>query len=276
MGSPCEVLVASTDEALARSLLQIVADEAWRIEKKFSRYLPNNIVARINNSNGLFVSVDDETANLLDFAARLHELSAGRFDITSGVLRKAWTFDGSHRVPSADHVRAILQSVGWHRVSWVRPQIRLRSGMQIDLGGIGKEYAVDKAAGLLSRESSTPCLVNFGGDLVATGEQRHPGGWQVGIEAPDHHNTAQRLIRLSSGALATSGDSRRCLVKDGVRYSHILDPLTGWPIKGAPRSITVAAETCTQAGMLATLAMLNGENAEEFLESQNLRFWSLR
>jgi thiamine biosynthesis lipoprotein len=118
--------------------------------------------------------------------------------------------------------------------------------------------------------------VNFGGDLVATGEQRHPGGWQVGIEAPDHHNTAQRLIRLSSGALATSGDSRRCLVKDGVRYSHILDPLTGWPIKGAPRSITVAAETCTQAGMLATLAMLNGENAEEFLESQNLRFWSLR
>lgn len=276
MGSPCEVLVASTDEALARSLLQIVADEARRIENKFSRYLPDNIVARINNSNGLFVSVDDETANLLDFAARLHELSAGRFDITSGVLRKAWTFDGSHRVPSADHVRAILQSVGWHRVSWVRPQIRLRSGMQIDLGGIGKEYAVDKAAGLLSRESSTPCLVNFGGDLVATGEQRHPGGWQVGIEAPDHHNTAQRLIRLSSGALATSGDSRRCLVKDGVRYSHILDPLTGWPIKGAPRSITVAAETCTQAGMLATFAMLNGENAEEFLESQNLRFWSLR
>jgi thiamine biosynthesis lipoprotein len=195
MGSPCEVLVASTDEALARNLLQIVADEAWRIEKKFSRYLPDNIVAGINNSNGRHVSVDDETANLLDFAARLHELSAGRFDITSGVLRKAWTFDGSDRFPSAGHVRAILKSVGWHRISWVRPQIRLRPGMQIDLGGIGKEYAVDKAAGLLSRESSAPCLVNFGGDLVATGEQRHPGGWQVGIEAPDHHNTAQRLIR---------------------------------------------------------------------------------
>jgi thiamine biosynthesis lipoprotein len=148
--------------------------------------------------------------------------------------------------------------------------------MQIDLGGIGKEYAVDKAAGLLSRESSSPCLVNFGGDLVVTGEQRHPAGWQVGIEAPDHHNAAQRLICLSSGALATSGDSRRCLVKDGIRYSHILDPLTGWPVEGAPRSITVAAETCTQAGMLTTLAMLNGENAEEFLESQNVQFWVLR
>ncbi|MEQ9562559.1 MAG: FAD:protein FMN transferase, partial [Woeseiaceae bacterium] len=207
MGSPCEVLVASEDEKLARSLLQIVADEAWRIEKKFSRYLPDNIVARINNSDGRFVSVDDETANLLDFAARLYELSAGRFDITSGVLRKAWTFDGSGRFPSAGQVQTILKSVGWQRISWVRPEIRLRQGMQIDLGGIGKEYAVDKAAGLLSRESSTPCLVNFGGDLVATGEQRDPHGWQVGIEAPDHFNSAQRLIRLSSGALATSGDS---------------------------------------------------------------------
>jgi thiamine biosynthesis lipoprotein len=261
---------------LARRLLQIVADEAWRIEAKFSRYRADSVISTINESAGRPVTVDEETANLLDFAAKLYELSEHRFDITSGVLRRAWTFDGSNRFPSADLVRAILKSVGWQRISWVRPEIRLRPGMQIDLGGIGKEYAVDKAAGLLSRESSSPCLVNFGGDLVVTGEQRHPAGWQVGIEAPDHHNAAQRLICLSSGALATSGDSRRCLVKDGIRYSHILDPLTGWPVEGAPRSITVAAETCTQAGMLTTLAMLNGENAEEFLESQNVQFWVLR
>jgi thiamine biosynthesis lipoprotein len=148
--------------------------------------------------------------------------------------------------------------------------------MQIDLGGIGKEYAADKAADLLRQQTTDSCLVNFGGDLVTTGHKRLPNGWQVGIEAPDHFETAQRLIRLSSGALATSGDSRRCLVRDGIRYSHILDPTTGWPIEGAPRSITVAANTCTEAGMLATLAMLSGAQAEEFLESQNVQFWVLR
>jgi thiamine biosynthesis lipoprotein len=276
MGSPCELLVSTSNEKLAQRLLQTVADEAWRIEAKFSRYRADSIVSAINEGKGRPVAVDDETANLLDFSARLYELSEHRFDITSGVLRKVWTFDGSHRIPSADSIRELLACIGWHRVTWSRPVIHLQPGMQIDLGGIGKEYAADKAADLLRQQTTDSCLVNFGGDLVTTGHKRLPNGWQVGIEAPDHFETAQRLIRLSSGALATSGDSRRCLVRDGIRYSHILDPTTGWPIEGAPRSITVAANTCTEAGMLATLAMLSGAQAEEFLESQNVQFWVLR
>jgi len=277
MGSPCEILTKAADESLARELVDVVASEAWRIEDKFSRYLPGNVVARINNSNGEAIEVDDETANLLEFAASLFDMSGGRFDITSGVLRKAWVFDGSDRIPDDKLVQSILENVGWRKVAWERPSLVLRPGMQIDFGGIGKEYAVDKAAGLVIEKSATPTLLNFGGDVIATGSPAESNGWQVGIEASETAaGTAQRVIRLSQGALATSGDARRFILKDGVRYGHILDPTTGWPLKRAPRSVTVAADTCTEAGMLATLAMLNGAGAEEFLQAQNIQFWCQR
>ena len=102
-------------------------------------------------------------------------------------------------------------------------------------------------------------------------------GWQVGIEALESSaRKADRVIRLSQGALATSADARRFILKDGIRYGHILDPRTGWPIKDAPRSVTVAADTCTEAGMLATLAVLRGADAEEFLQAQDVQFWQQR
>lgn len=277
MGSPCELLVDTDREDLARRLLEIVAAEAWRVEDKFSRYLPDNIVARINRSSGQPVTVDDETANMLDFAETLYKLSDRLFDITSGVLRQVWTFDGSDRVPSPADVEQVLDKVGWHRLTWQRPDIRLRPGMQIDFGGIGKEYAVDRAAALASQHASCGCLVNFGGDIAVAGRTRSARGWQVGIEAPGSENAmAQKLIRLQAGALATSGDARRYLLRDGKRYGHILNPTTGWPLDGVPRSVTVAAATCTQAGMLTTLAMLRGAGAEDFLRQQDVQFWCLR
>lgn len=277
MGSPCEVLCATHDESLADYLFDIVSNEAWRIEDKFSRYLPDNIVDRINHSGGEPIEVDEETANLLDFAQSLYDMSNGRFDITSGVLRKAWVFDGSDRIADDSLVQSILKNVGWDKVSWDRPKLTLLSDMQIDFGGIGKEYAVDKAAALARDNTVAPVLVNFGGDVVANAPPENSTGWQVGIEALDTSvRQADRIIRLSQGALATSGDARRYLLKDGVRYGHILDPTTGWPVTDAPRSLTVAADTCTQAGMLATLAMLQGANAEKFLRQQEIRFWSQR
>lgn len=277
MGSPCEVLSEADDESLARGLIDAIAAEAWRIEDKYSRYLPDNVVDRINRSDGESIEVDDETANLLDFATSLYAMSSGGFDITSGVLRKAWVFDGGDKIPDDKLVQSILETVGWEKVSWDRPNLTLQPGMQIDFGGIGKEYAVDKAAGLVVEKTSASTLLNFGGDVIATGSPADSKGWQVGIEALETSaRKADRVIRLSQGALATSGDARRFVLKDSVRYGHILDPTTGWPIKDAPRSVTVAADTCTEAGMLATLAMLNGADAEKFLEAQNIQFWCQR
>ena len=274
MASPCQFL-SRADEPTARKQLRAAANEAWRIEAKYSRYRTGNIVDRINTANGRPVDVDEETAGLLDFASELHRLSGGRFDISSGVLREVWRFDGSNRVPAAADVARVLQRVGWDKVAWERPWLSLAPAMQIDLGGIGKEYAVDRAAQLAAAVDRAPCLVNFGGDIAAVGSTPGMEPWRVGIESIDAAEPGKR-IALARGGLATSGDARRFLLKDGVRYGHLLDPRTGWPVTGAPRSVTVAADTCTQAGMLSSLAMLMGHDAEAFLDRQRVRYWCIR
>jgi thiamine biosynthesis lipoprotein len=265
------------DRGEAERILSIVSSETWRIETKFSRYLQGNVLDRINRGDGREVEVDDETARLLDYADRLYGLSGGRFDVTSGVLRRVWSFDGSDRLPADQAVEQVRRLVGWPRVVWNGRQIRLEPGMEIDLGGFGKEYAADRAAGLVAESSKRSCLVNLGGDLVVTHARALVEPWLVGIERPDMPvPVAARQIHLSAGALATSGDARRFLLKDGVRYGHILDPTTGRPVRDAPRSVTIAAGTCLDAGMLATFAMLHGRDAEAFLEAQGVTHWVLR
>ncbi len=277
MASPCEILIESDDRNEAARLARIAAEETWRIEDKFSRYRPGNVVARINKACGRAVEIDEETASLLDFATTLHTLSNGRFDITSGVLREVWIFDGSDRIPDPESVEGVLERVGWDKVRWQRPLLILLPGMQIDLGGIGKEYAVDRVAGKLTEAGACSALVNFGGDLAVTRAPRDRRAWRVGIEAvAGEGRQTETVVEIRSGALATSGDSRRFLLKEGARYSHILDPQSGWPVEGAPRSITVAADTCTQAGMLSTLAMLKGCDAETFLDGEGVKYWCRR
>ncbi len=148
LGSPCEVLVDSLREQQAQAVASAVAACALRLDHKFSRYREDNIVARINGAAGRPMEVDEETARLLDFAELVWRLSDGKFDITSGVLRRAWQFDGGTGVPDADQVRALLPLVGWSRVRWQRPVLTLLPGMEIDFGGIGKEPSALKMAAI--------------------------------------------------------------------------------------------------------------------------------
>ncbi len=275
MANPCELLTDAGSAASARRLLELVSTEAWRVEDKFSRYLEDNIVHRINGSHGEPVRVDAETARLLDFCDSLYRLSGGLFDITSGVLREAWQFDGGDNVPGQHRIDAILPRIGWDRVRWADRTLVLQPGMQIDLGGVGKEYAVDRCAGLCRDQAQASCLINLGGD-IAVSRPRESQPWRVGIEAVSRDQAHQPTIALNGGGVATSGDSRQFLVKDGVRYSHILDPRTGWPVADAPRAVTVLAQSCTQAGMMATLASLQGVDAEAFLNAQGVRYWIQR
>ena len=145
--------------------------------------------------------------------------------------------------------------------------------MEIDLGGIGKEYAVDRCVERIRESTDCACLVNFGGDLRTSRHRRDRDPWRVGVDTADAPGTPSRVIELFHGALATSGDSSRFLLKDGVRYGHLLDPRTGWPVPGGPRSVTVAATLCIEAGMLSSLALLHGRTAEQFLAQQNARYW---
>jgi len=273
MASPCEVLVDTDDRALALELTRVAEREARRVERKFSRYRSDNLLHRINHSGGSPVRLDAETALLIDYAATCHEVSGGMFDITSGVLRRVWRFDGGDRVPAPDAVREVLRHVGWHRVTWDSPTLTLPEGMEIDLGGVGKEYAVDRAAGLLAARTDAACLVNFGGDLFASGARRGDHPWSVGLDDPESTGRALRGgFEFTRGGLATSGDARRFVLWQGRRLGHILDPRTGWPVEGAPRSVTVLGPTCLEAGSLSTLACLQGPNARGFLEQQGVEF----
>jgi len=267
--------VDSSHEQPAQAVTGAVTACAWRIERKFSRYRDDSVVTRINRSAGEPTEVDAETARLLDFAEHVWRISEGKFDITSGVLRRAWKFDGGTRAPTAEEVRALLPLVGWSRVTWRKPFLTLQPGMEIDFGGIGKEYAVDLALSEAARITSEPVLVNFGGDLAATGPQRDGRAWRVGVEGVSSTDIPWTL-ELSGGALATSGDTYRYVTDGGERRPHILDPRTGEPVRGAPHSVTVAAPTCVQAGMWCTLAMLEGAGAEDFLTREGLRHWIQR
>lgn len=276
MACPCEALIDTPDEAVAAGAAVAVASEAWRVEHKFSRYRDDNQVHAINHADGRPVSVDEECARLLDFAAQCWEMSGGLFDITSGVLRQVWKFDGSDRLPAPEVVREVMQRVGWHKVQWQAPRLRLAPGMEIDFGGIGKEYAVDRAAELgYAASGGTPLLVNFGGDIYGTGPRRDGSPWSVAIESVTPGALAPR-VDLRRGGIATSGDARRFLLKDGVRYGHILDPRSGWPVQDAARSVTVLEDNCTQAGLLSTLAILQGRDAEEFLKEEGVTHWVMR
>jgi len=271
---------------LAMQLTRLAWKEALRIEGKFSRYRDDNIVYRINHANGRAITVDNETADLLDYARACYQISDGLFDISSGVLREAWHFDGSDKLPEKDTVDQLRQHVGWDMVNWTRPRLQLQPGMEIDLGGIGKEYAVDRVTQLLRDKTDISILVNFGGDICITTSRQNGSGWRVGIEKPVYHSSELKqqnknanipgILELKSGALTTSGDAKRYLLKDGIRYGHILDPRTGWPVKDMPSSVTVAAATCTEAGILSTLAMLQGLNAENFLQQQGVKSWVIR
>lgn len=277
MACPCLVLVDTPDETIGDEVGELVRTEAQRIEAKYSRYRPS-VVTDINQSAGHSIEVDAETADLIDYSVRCYELSDGLFDITSGALRRAWTFDASGlgTVPDEARLTHVLASVGWNRVAWNRPVLELAPGMEVDFGGIGKEYAVDRALMLAQQYMPAPVLVNFGGDLRVSGPRRDGSAWRVAIEDVDRAGATAGLLELARGALATSGDTYRHVIKDGLRYGHVLNPRTGWPVAAAPRSVTVHAATCSEAGLLAKLALLRGAAAEQFLKSEQVRAWCVR
>lgn len=277
MASPCEILLETQDLILANHLTSLAYSETKRIEQKFSRYLSNNLMANINHSEGQPVVIDEETFRLLQFADSCFELSEGQFDITSGVLRSAWKFDGSDNIPTSETVKALMSGIGWHKVKFDKKSITLAKDMELDFGGIGKEYAVDCAAKLCSKYApNLSVVINFGGDIQVTQPRKNKQPWNIAIESPEANKATTKILQIVSGGLATSGDARRFLLKNGKRYSHILNPKTGYPIENSPRSVTVAAPHCIQAGLLATLSLLQGANAESFLHQQGIKFWCYR
>jgi len=274
MVSPCEVLVRNLDKKFCHTIAKIITAETKRIESKFSRYAKGNLVHRMNHSNDQSVSIDTETFNLLEYARNLFELSDGLFDITSGVLREIWHFIPNSKPPTVDEVKKILKRIGFDSLHYDQQVFSMPKNMQIDFGGIGKEYAVDQVSKMVKEKcqaKNASYLVNFGGDLSAIKFQKNDPNWIVGVESANDDDQTASVIKISHGSVATSGNTRRFFEHQGKRYGHLLNPKTGFPIEGAPRSITVFADNCVLAGSFSSLAMLKGKHAEKFLKEQEIK-----
>ena len=258
---------------LANAAAQAAIGEVTRIEAKYSRYRDDSTVSIINRSAGVAaVDIDDETSHLLNYAAACYEQSGGLFDITSGILRRAWDFNAD-RPPARAIIEPLLPLIGWRLVERSPEKIFLPNhGMEIDFGGFGKEYAVDRAAAVLLSCGLRHGFVSLGGDVTVTGPRADGEPWQLGIRHPRHPNSVVAQLPIASGAIATSGDYERCLDYQGRRYSHILDPHTGESVAGW-QSVTALAPTCLVAGSVSTIAMLKGvSGAKKWLQDSGAAY----
>jgi len=275
MNCPCDIMIETADISIAQDLSTQSVNEALRIEQKFSRYRQDNIIAEINAGKAIPIKVDEETTKLLNYADMAWQQSEGLFDISSGILRKVWNFK-SKKFPTPSQVERVKKYVGWEKITWNAPFITVPKNMQIDLGGLGKEYAADKIAQIFQYQN-IPALVNLGGDIVCTAAPKSQKNWLIGLDNPQ--KTGEECIQsipMTQGAMATSGDARNFIMHRGKRYGHIINPKTAYPVEQAPRSVTICADTCIEAGLFSTLSILQGKDAETFLKELDLPFWLVR
>jgi thiamine biosynthesis lipoprotein len=277
LGGSNEVQLYVESDSQLQAAADAVVAEIGRIQSKFSRYQEDSVVSKVNRAAGICsVLVDEETVHLLSFAKLMHTKSGGLFDITSGVLRRAWDFKKG-MVPAPQELQELRPLIGMELLTYEKNSIFLgRKGMEIDLGGIGKEFACDRAADILRGLGITSALVNLGGDVHIIGP--HPDGrpWRVGITHPRKSGAVVRFVEMFEGCLATSGDYERYFELDGVRYCHILHPRKMVPVQDL-QSVSVMSASCLMAGGLATTSMLLGEaGAVELLEDEGLPFFMVK
>lgn len=270
MGTPCDIQLFAPSAGLAKTAANAAIADVQRLESIYSRYRETSFLSEINRAaaKGGSIAVDEETACLLDYAVTCYEQSNGLFDITSGLLRQAWKFQ-DNKLPEQSLIDQLLERVGWHKVVWEKPVLRFGvAGMEIDFGGVVKEYAVDRAATLCASHGIHHGVINLGGDIKVIGPRGDGSPWRVGIRHPRQHDGLLDTVALFQGALASSGDYERCILVNGVRYGHVLNPRTGWPVRHLA-AVSVIGDFCVVAGSASTIAMLR-EDGKDWLEDLGL------
>lgn len=273
MGTPCEIQLYAESASAARRVSNLVQADIERLEARYSRYRESSFLSEINRvaATGGEIAVDAETASLLDYAQTCFIESEGLFDITSGLLRQVWNFRADS-LPAEASIEALLARIGWQRLQWESPVLKFPlAGMEIDLGGVVKEYAVDRAATLCQEQGVRHGMINLGGDIRIIGPHVDGSPWQVAIRHPRQADAALTTIALSSGALASSGDYERCLTIDGQRYGHVLNAKTGWPVTHMA-AVSVVADFCVVAGSASTIGMLKDASGSDWLQALGLPY----
>lgn len=263
LGTKCSIKFILADD---RRALTFAADSlAWisAFEEKFSRYRPTSLISRINAAAGAdWVSIDSEMEHLLNLADDLHHRTNGILDPTLLPLLRVWDWKTLHqKLPETSEVRTALALTGWQKVQRRPGAIRLpTAGMGLDFGGFGKEYAVDQLTHLARQRGITSALIDLGRDIFALGGNGTHPFWHVGIEDGLHPGHCWGGLAVTDHAVCASGDYARHFLHHGVRYGHILDPRTGWPVANGMRAVTVIAPSCLEAGVYSTAAFILGSS----------------
>ena len=273
MGTTCSIQLYAQNTRLAKHISAAVISDVNRLEQKYSRYRSDSLLSDINRLaiKGGQIQVDDETASLLNYAATCYQQSDGLFDITSGVLRQIWQFQ-QNALPDEEQIAAIRNRMGWQRLNWSAPQLEFpEPGLELDFGGIVKEYAVDRAAVIAQESGMQYGIINLGGDIRVVGPHSNGQPWVVGIQHPREQQQVIQKINFSQGALASSGDYERCIVVNNQRYCHVFNPRTGWPVSYLA-AVSVVSGLCVLAGSAATIAMLKESSGTQWLAQLGLPY----
>lgn len=263
MGSRFEITVVAQDAAKANEDIDLAVAEITRIEQLISSWDPNSQTSLINKNAGIKpVQVDQELYNLIKRAKIISELTDGAFDISYASMDALWKFDGSMtQMPDSATVKASVQKVGYKNIV-LNPEehsvfLKL-PGMKIGFGAIGKGYAADKAKEFLMEKGVTAGIINASGDMNTWGRQPDGSTWKVAITNPMNKDKAFALLPIENGAVVTSGNYEKYVTFNGTRYTHIIDPRTGYPSSGII-SATVFAPKAELADALATSVFVMGK-----------------
>jgi thiamine biosynthesis lipoprotein len=261
MSTPVRLAFSVSSPTAAHDFQKVAIDWISHFEARYSRFLPDSIVGQINaSSGGDWVDIDDDADQLFSLCSEMYSLTSGAFDPAALPLLRLWDWKAvPPRVPNESAIRSARAVSGWEKIQRRKDGICLPiNGMGIDLGGIGKEFAVDQLLLMAGQRGLENVMIDIGQDLRVSGHPPGKDAWYIGLEEPKQPGQCWTALRLTEQAVATSGDYFRSFIHDGRRYGHIVDPRTGQPVNNDCQAVSVIAPSCVLAGVLSTAAFILG------------------
>ncbi|KQO20573.1 thiamine biosynthesis protein ApbE [Flavobacterium sp. Leaf82] len=263
MGGRFDITIVAKDSLTAEQNIDEVIAEITRIENLISDWKPDSQVSQVNQNAGIKpIKVDREVFELTKRAIQFSEATKGGFDVSFAAMDRIWKFDGSMtEMPSAEAIKKSVEKVGYKNIilDSVQSTIFLKlKGMKIGFGALGEGYATDKCRNMMLAKGIKAGIVNGSGDMTAWGKQPNGKDWNIGMTNPFHPDTLFAVIPLNNGAVTTSGSYEKFVVFNGKRYSHIINPATGYPATGLC-SVSVFGPNAETANGLSTSLMVLGQ-----------------
>ena len=264
MGSDFEITVVAPNEAIGNANIDAAIAEMKRVELMISSWDKNSETSMVNRNAGVKpTQVSSELFGLIQRAVKISKITAGTFDITYASADKLWRFDGSmEKIPTDEEIKRSVSKIGFEKIKLdvdAQTVFLLEPGMKIGFGAIGKGYAADRAKALLQSKEVRAGIINASGDLTTWGNKADGGKWMVGISNPLNKRKVFGWLPVMESSVATSGNYEKFVVFKGKKYSHIIDPRTGYPTSGIS-SVSIFANKVELCDALATAVFVMGKD----------------